>query len=259
MFTQTNNPKFTAPFSPRRRAFYSVLFALAQILLVCGCAVIPKHPEQIPAFAPGDGKFGSAPKIAGHYANKGEAFTVKGESLGQVLLSRLLFIDQPASPAQASYGRTADKVKALLGDNSTSAADSVTVLEPEPDMVELQFFKQGQSVATRRFSKYTWNRATGGWGIFANWDSSTLGQPYYEVKGFMDIGISESHGGVPGVGMYVSGMDCLLKKGVDGSLIVLQRESGFGAFVIVPVWNRRDMWGRFPPIEDSGQSQPGTR
>jgi hypothetical protein len=91
MFAQSNDSGFAKLFMPRCLALCLGLFALVQILLVCGCAIIPMHPAQIPAFVPGDEKLGSVPKIAGHYANKGEAFTVEGESLGQVLLSRLLY------------------------------------------------------------------------------------------------------------------------------------------------------------------------
>jgi hypothetical protein len=227
MFAQSNNSRFTAC----RLAFCLWLFAQAQILLVCGCAAIPKPPSQIPAFAPGDEKYMSVPRIAGRYADKGEAFTDKGKNVGQASLSRLLF-----------------------GDHSACAgADTVTVVEPEPDVIEIEVFKQWQSVEKHRFSKYTWNRATGGRGIFADWDSSKLGQPYYGVKGFLDISISESHGGASGIGMYAAGTDCLLRKAVDGSLIVLQKESGFAIIVIVPVGGSHCIWHRFPTIADGGQ------
>jgi hypothetical protein len=231
MFAQSNNSRFTAHFTACRRAFCLWLFVQAQIFLVCGCAVIPKPPSQIPAFAPGDEKSMSVPRISGRYADKGEAFTDKGKSVGQVSLSRLLF-----------------------GDHSAFAgADTVTVVEPEPDMIKIEVFEQGQSVEKHRFSKYTWDRATGGRGIFANWDSSKLGQPYYGEKGFLDIGISESTGGAAGIGLWVAGTECLLRKAIDGSLIVLQRESSFAIFVIVPVWGSHCTWYRFPPIEDGGQ------
>ena len=225
MFAQSNTSRFTRVFTPCSRAFCLGLFALALILLVCGCALTPKRPSQIPDFAPGDEKMMSVPRIAGRYADKGEAFTVKGKSAGQVSLSRLLFGDDPAC----------------------AGADAVTVLEPEPDVIKIQVFREGQSVAMHRFSKYAWH-----W----NWDSSKLGQPYYGVKGFLEIAISESHGGAPGIGMYAAGTDCLLRKAVDGTLIVLQRESSFGIIVFVPFAGRQDMWCRFSPIEDGGQPQP---
>jgi hypothetical protein len=132
-----------------------------------------------------------------------------------------------------------------------AAADTVTVLEPELDMIEIQLFKHGQLVALRRFSKYTWRKA---W----TWDSSKLGQPYYGVKGFLEIDRGVKHGGASGLGMYATGTDCLLRKAVDGSLIVLQRKTALGAVVIVPFATRQDIWCHFPPvIEDGCQQQPG--
>jgi len=200
---------------------------------LCGCAITPKRPPQIPAFAAADEKFGSCPKIMGRYSDSGQAFTNQGISAGQMSLSKLLF----------------------GSDLACVEADSVNVVEPEPEMIDFQFCKDGQPVATRRVSKYTWNRATGGYGVFENWDSSKYGQPYYSVKGFMDIPIKESHGGAAGVGMYVSGTDCLLRKGIDGSLVVVQKDSGFGVVVIVPFWSSHCTWYRFPPIADGDQLQ----
>ena len=53
----------------------------------------------------------SRPVIAGRYTDKGEAFTVNGQSVGQVSITQLLFGD--------------------------AAADTVTVLEPELDMIKI--------------------------------------------------------------------------------------------------------------------------
>lgn len=250
MFGQSNKSRFATLIMPRYPALCLCLFALMQILLVCGCAVIPMHPAQIPAFVPGDDKFGSAPKIAGHYANKGEAFTVEGESLGQVLLSRLLYVDRPSETSHG--GGRANKVKVLFGDNPAyAAAETVNVLEPEPDVIKMQFVKQGQPVATRHFSKYAWRLSR---------DSHELGQPYVAVKGFIDITTKDEQGGASGypggIGMYQSTEEIFLRKAVDGSLIVLHREQGFGILVFVPFGGRQDMWCRFPPIEDGGQPQP---
>ena len=169
----------------------------------------------------------SCPRIAGRYADKGEAFTVKGQSVGQVSLSQLL----------------------LGADPAFAGADTVTVVEPESDVIEIQVFKQGQSVTARRFSQYAWRKA---W----NWHSSKYGQPYYCAKGFLEIDREGEHGGASGLGGYAAGKDCLLRKAVDGSLIVLQREETMGIVLIVPFYARRDIWCRFPPIDDGCQPQP---
>ncbi len=223
---------------------------LVLIFLVCGCAAISRHPAQIPAFVSGNEQYGVAPKISGSYTNKGEAFTVEGKSLGTVLLSRLLLVDVPR--ASSWQGGVSNKVSALYGDDpARPAADSVTVLEPEPDVFEMQFSSHGQSVATRRFSKYTsqWT-----------WDSAKLGQPYNAVEGFVNITTREEHGGASGYsgggGMYQEGEECFLRKAVDGSLIVLHRAQGFGLLLIVPFGGREDFWCRFPALEAGSQTQP---
>lgn len=201
---------------------------------LCGCAITPKRPPPIPAFAAADEKFGASPEIKGWYSDSGQAITNQELSVGQVSLSKLLF------------------GSGLAG----VEADAVNVLEPEPEVIDFQFFKDGQPLATRRLSKYTWKRATGGHGVFANWDSSKYGQPYYSVKGFLDLPIKESHGGAAGVGMYVSGTDCLLRKGVDGSLIVIQKDSGFGVILAIPVRGSHCTWFRFPPMADGEKAPP---
>ncbi len=227
-------------------------FATLFMLHICGCAVVPKQPGQISALVPVDKNVGATPKISGSYANVGDAFTVKGENLGRVLLSRLLLIEPP--PATCWCVGISNKTRVLYGINpSYTGANSVMVAEP--DVIEMQFFREGQSVAMRRYSKYTWSRATGGHGIFANWDSNKYGQPYYPVKGFLDIGTREEHGGAAGIGGYAEGEDCLLRKAVDGCLIVLHREQHFGIFVMVPFGGTEDIWCRFPPIEDRNQAQ----
>ena len=111
MFTQNNTSRLTALFTPCCCVLYIVLLALSQILFVCGCSAISKRPFQIPASAPGDEKLMSRPVIAGRYTDKGEAFTVNEQSVGQVSISQLLFGD--------------------------AAADTVTVLEPELDMIKI--------------------------------------------------------------------------------------------------------------------------
>ena len=173
------------------------LLALTQTLFVCSCAVTTgmARPSHIPAFVPGDEQLMSCPRIAGRYADKGEASTVKGGSVGQVSLSQLLFGDDP----------------------SNASADDVTVLEPEPDVIEIQFLKDRQSLTSRRFSKYTWGK---GW----NWDHRVYGQPYYCVNGFLQVDSRAEHHGAQGIGMFVEGKSYLLRKAVDQSLIVLQKE-----------------------------------
>jgi hypothetical protein len=204
------------------------LLALSQILFVGGCAVTTgmERPSQIPAFAPGDEQLTSCPRIVGRYADKGEAFTEKGGSVGQVSLFQLLF----------------------GGDSAYASVDAVTVLEPEQDVINIQFLKDRQSLTARRFSKYIWRK---GW----NWDHSMYGQPYYCVNGFLQIDSGAHHGGAQGIGMFVEGKSYLLRKAVDQSLIVLQRESALGIVVIVPFATRQDIWYRFPPIEDGDHQQ----
>ena len=215
--------------SPCCRILCLFLLALTQTLFVCSCAVTTgtARPSHISAFAPGDEQLMSCPRIAGRYADKGEASTVKGGSVGQVSLSQLLFGDDP----------------------SNASADDVTVLEPEQDVIDIQFFKDRQSLTARRFSKYIWRK---GW----NWDHSVYGQPYYCVNGFMQIDSGTHHGGAQGIGMFVEGKSYLLRKTVDQSLVILQRESALGIVVIVPFATRKDIWYRFPTIEDGDQQQP---
>ena len=207
---RARNSRFTALFTAGRHTSWRVML-LVPILLVCGCSITPKRPSQIPAFASGDEQLMSCPRIVGRYANTGEAYTVNGERMGQVSLSCLLF------------GADPDCV----------GAAAVTVEEPEADVIEFQVFNRGQVAAMRLFGKITW------WG---KWDSRRCSQPYKCAKGFLLIERGSEHNDLLELGVYAAGKDCLLRKGVDGSLIVLQKAD-------LPFSASGDLWYRFPPIE----------
>jgi hypothetical protein len=245
MLPHLNNSRSVTPMAPSAHIPIMALLVAAQLVLSCGCAVVPSRPAQVPALVSAREKLGETPSISGTYTNEGEAFTVNGKTLGSVLLSRLLYVDK--RDANTYAGGFSNKVAALYGPNAVHlTADCVTVIEPRPDCMEIQFFHRGESVAVRRFSKYAWH-----W----SWDTKKLGQPYYAVKGFLDINTQEEHGGASGIGGFHEAEDCLFRKAVDGSLIVLHRQQFFGIFVIVPFWGTESMWCRFAAIETNSQDQ----
>ena len=93
-------------------------FLLVQIPFVCGCAATPKRPYQILALSSTDETLMSRSRLAGCYADKGKAFNAKGQNLGQVSLSHLLFGEAP------------------------DVADTVTVLDPKPDVIDIRSSKK---------------------------------------------------------------------------------------------------------------------
>jgi hypothetical protein len=249
MFTRDNNFSVSWPFRRRFPALFATGFVLGQVAFLCGCSVIPKPPAPMAPFVQGDEIFGQTPHLAGSYANLGQAFTDKGDSLGPVLLSAVLSIDR--SEASSWRGGSSTNVQPLLGSATTNVtADRVTITEPEAEVVEMRFCKQEQSLAVRRFSRYTWSRATGGHGIFGSWDGNKDGSPFYAVKGFLDVPLRDRHGGggmVPA--FYAEGEESLLRKSTDGSLIVLQRKQVVGAMAIIPFWSNHYVWCCFPPLD----------
>lgn len=179
---------------------------------------MPERPAVMPAFAGGDEQPATPFGIAGEYVDEGEAFGADGTPLGPVSLSKLLLGEDPA----------------LAG------TDAVAVLSPAPDIMELRPLRAGQPLTTRRFSEYTWSKARA-------WDANEFGQPYYPANGFLSIDRGVEHAGAAGIGMYAAGGSCLLRKGIDGSLIVLRQDVAFGVVVVVPFAKRQDVWARFAP------------
>jgi len=216
------------------RAVASSLIAAAAVLTLCSCAVIPSRPEQIPAFAPAPDQAGVVLNLAGRYANRGEAYTPKGQSLGPVFLSRLLWMESIATNSLPEGSQILALSKA---DVTNIFADSIQVMVPETNMLELQFFQGNQRVATRVFTEYAWHWKS---------DNQALGEPYYRVKNFVDVVAAVR----PSMGLPVADQEsdeCLFRKAEDGSLIVLYREQFFEVILVMPCFGNREIWCRFPP------------
>lgn len=209
----------------RLHAFSACLLIVS--LVVQGCAFSSSRPTPIPEFSPRNGRATSHPSIAGCYADSGEVFSADGQSLGTVSLSHLVFPDAPDS-------------------------DSVEIVEDGAATIDFGFFREGSLAGSRRLSEYSWWKA---W----DWDAAKLGQPFYPVNGFVEIEGEFEHGGAAGVGMYAFGQSCLLRKGVDDSLIVRRTVNAVGVAVVVPLSAARTIWCRFPPLVDGCAAATRTR
>ena len=182
-----------------------IILALCQV----GCAVIPKYPSQLSALTPAQKKFGVCPVITGRYADKGSAFSPKGKPLGQVSLSQLLH----------KYDRQRD--------DGLKNADVVVVIGPANGILELQSWHGGQQLATMQRRD-----------VYPYADTGT----YLGNKGFVCLALHAEHGGAAGIGIYASEESLWLRKAVDGSLIVLHRDLGFGLLVFAPFWGCSNKW-----------------
>ena len=188
------------------------------ILTLClsGCAVIPKYPSQLPGLTPSQNKLGVCPIITGRYADKGSAFSPNGKLLSQVSLSQLLY----------QYDR--QRVDVLKN------ADVVVVIGPANGILELQSWQGEKQLATIKRRE-----------VYPYADTST----YIANKGFVWLALHAEHGGSAGIGGYASDESLWLRKAVDGSLIVLHRNFGFGLLVFVPLWGSVNKWYQFPPAD----------
>lgn len=178
-----------------------------------GCANLPEYPSQLPALSPAQKKFGVCPVIAGRYADKGSAFSTKGEPLGKVSLSQLV------------HGNRSNP------DTGLADADVVVVLGPEDRVLELQSWREGRQVDTMKwrgdFRYSNHNPYICQWGfvtLFPNFQSSGAG----------------------------SDESLRLRKAADGSLIVLHHKETVDSLpYMVPVPIVDNKWYQFPPTVES--------
>ncbi len=82
--------KLVAEWLSRAASGGLTIVGMTLLFCLCGCAVTPPYPSQLPALAPAEKKMGVCPAIAGRYADKGSAFSKEGKPLGQVSLTGLL-------------------------------------------------------------------------------------------------------------------------------------------------------------------------
>ena len=188
----------------------------ALLLCLAGCAALPDYPAALPDLTPADDRVGVSPDISGRYSDRGQGFSPDGESLGEMSLTRLLGV------------RSADG-------SVPASAEVVVITGPANGMLELQALQGDQLLATL---------------VHPESAAASVGSIYPGTyagnQGFVCLAVETAHGGAPGVGGYMIDESLLLRKAVDGSLVVLRRNVGAGAIVMIPVWRRSETWYRFP-------------
>lgn len=203
------------------------------ILCLYSCATIPEYPSQLPILIKADERISQCPTIAGRYWDEGVSVSVDGKNLGKISLTQLI------------HGLTSD----------ISAADQVVVVGPPNDLSEVQSWQgvievqswQGDTqVATWRQGYITADAA--------------VGNSYICEKSFVRLGREYGDGVI--IFFVVAHSDFLwLRKAVDGSLIILHRDTNVVSplFPPIPIPIKSYVaWYRFPPVEEGLGSAPNT-
>lgn len=185
------------------------------VLLLAGCSPIPPRPEGLPPLAAPGVPVERCTEIAGHYRDAGSAISGSGASLGAASLTRLLHLNK-----------------------SSVVADVVVLRGPRNDVLEVESFKGNVSVAFLKkqlikeiHEKY---RPLG----FACTD------------GFVPFHI-EMHSGslAPAPVAGFAGHELWLRRAADGSLVVVDIQSGGGVVGVIPWGSSENTWYSFPPAE----------
>ena len=197
---------------------FSGLAALCGV--VCSCSPIPNYPAQFPALAlsaeetavrhpPLDRPLVpqplKCPNIAGRYSDKGRALSPNGKELGQISLTQILHWNDPRIAATATN------------------ADTVVVIGPEEDVIEIQSWQGAVQVSTWRQHRLPQEEPGG----------RVVGATFICERGFVRLARSY-HGDWSGLGS-----DFLwVRRAVDGSLIAYHHVGGAG----------ENAWYRFLPV-----------
>ncbi len=205
-----------------------ILIILIVILSLSSCAYIPNYPSQLSPLTSADTKLEVCPDISGRFADKGLAISPDGQALGEVSLTQIL------------HEKYYDKVPYLKD------ADTVTVMAPENDVIEIQSLQGGKQIATWKQAKYDDRRRKGN-------VSDEMGKTYGCISGFVRLARSyafdATYGALFGASDFLSA-----RKAVDGSLSVYHRAGWYVIVFLLPVWHmEHNEWYSFRPAEQSIQ------
>lgn len=185
------------------------------VLLFAGCSPIPLPPKGLPPLAAPGVPVEVCTGIAGHYRDAGSAISGSGASLGSASLTRILHMNK-----------------------SSVAADLVVLRGPHNDVLEVESFMRKTSVALLKKQlikePHEKNRPLG----------------YACIDGFVPFHI-ESHSGslAPVPVAWLAGHELWLRQAADGSLIVVDIQSGGGVAGVIPWGSSENTWYCFPPAE----------
>jgi hypothetical protein len=205
-----------------------IMMSLIAILSLTGCAHIPNYPSQLSPLTSADTKFEVCPDIGGRYSDKGISISPDGKELGEVSLTQIL---------HEKYFN-----KALNFMN----ADTIEVIGPEHDAIEIQSWQGEKQVTTWKQARFDEWRRQGNY-------SDELGTKFYCQSGFFRLARSNTFDAT----YYAFGVsnDFLwARKAVDGSLSVYHR-AGWAVFILlIPIWHiEHNEWYSFRPVEQSIQ------
>ena len=201
---------------------------LPALALASACSITPP-PASFPAFMPDHDRLTDCAELGGHYMDAGEAFAAGGASLGAVSLASLFgILHQGAS------------------------ADSVDVSQMDSDVLIVTRVSGQERSPTKRYTRYTWSR---GWG----WNDKDWGQPFYCANGFLDIEIAARRESAPPAAAFTESIELRMRRGAEGSLLVLCRGQAVGLLLGLPFEAHRDVWLRFPPRTDRPLQPTGSR
>ena len=207
----------------------TILITLLAILSLTGCAHIPNYPSQLSPLTSADTNLEVCPDISGRYSAKGIAISPDGKALGEVSLTQILH--------EKSY----DKVLTLKN------ADTVAVIGPKQDAIEIQSWQGRKQIATWKQARFDDWRRQGSY-------SDEVGKKYYCQSGFVRLARSNTFD----VTYYAFGgsNDFLwARKAMDGSLSIYHR-AGWAAFILlIPIGHiEHNEWYSFPMVEQSIQN-----
>ena len=205
-----------------------ILISWIAILPLVGCAYIPNYPPQLSPLTSADTTIEVCPNISGRYADKGLAISPDGQALGEVSLIKIF------------HEKYYDKFPYFKD------ADTVIVMAPEKDVIEIQSLQGEKHIATWKQAKYDDRRRKGNF-------SDEMGKTYGCISGFVRLARSYAFDATYGA-LYGASDFLYARKAVDGSLSIYHRAGWAVIVFLIPVWHmEHNEWYSFPPVEQNIQ------
>ena len=215
---------------PGRRSSNLARLAAAAALLSAllsgpGCTLFfPGYPAQLPRLAPSVGGDTDQPVVAGRYCDEGWKLDGEARKPGDIRLSQML---------DRRWTRDAE-----------GTIDNVTVSGPADDEIQLQV-RQGDAVVgagqVLKRSRF--------------WAPNV--RTYSCREGFMQMFLASVDMDLYLVFSFHERIHLLMRRAVDGSLIVLIRNTGERFVVAVPWLKNENNWYVFPPYPAASPPVPG--
>lgn len=215
--------------------FFLVCWAALFSFYLTSCASHQKYPSEWPALISVDAN--TCPDISGTYAIEDEGVVLRYKSEDDA--NRKAFTVRRTDNALSHlYLYEVFPMKYFISRGRVTDATHAQIVYPDNDTLEVSFLNDKGLLDKKNYSLKKKEYSCSPKGINVPFGG----------RGGVLSGVSQGMGGGVPYAMAAGGSGkYYLAKSTDGSLIVKEEGTAFGVFMIIPFWEKYEIWHRFKP------------